>query len=52
MLHRAFYQRDGSTRAVTFHADNLIDVCDFVALWERLAKVIIHRIVAVPRSPQ
>lgn len=45
MLYRCFYQRQGTTRAVTFHAEDLIDVADFVALWERCSRVVIHTIL-------
>ena len=47
MLYRALYQRCGTTRAVTFHADDLMDVADFVTLWERCAKVVVQDIKAV-----
>jgi len=47
MLYRLLYQRDGTTRAVTFHADDLMDVVDFVALWERCAKVVVQDIKPV-----
>lgn len=52
MLHRAFYQRSGTTRAVTFHARDLLEVCDFVCLWEKCAKVVIQLVRAEPISAQ
>lgn len=41
MLYRATYLRNGLKRAVTFHADGLMELCDFISLWERCAKVVI-----------
>jgi len=47
MLYRLLYQRAGTTRAVTFQADDLVEVADFVTLWERCAKVVVQDIKQV-----
>lgn len=39
MLYRAFYKRQGQPRTVTFQADDLVELTDFICLWERMARV-------------
>lgn len=50
MICRAFYERDGRQRSVTFGGD-IADLADFIILWEQIAGVQISRVDTMIHHP-